>query len=65
MTGSFFYMKTNLSISIIHSHSHTDGATIGGNVGFSVLPKDTSTCSPAEPGIEPPTFQLGDDSLYH
>ena len=40
----------------IHAHSHTDGTTIGGNVRFSVLPKDTSACRPVEPGIEPPTF---------
>ena len=64
-TGSFFYLNTNLSISIIHSQSYTNGTTIRGNVGFSVLRKDTSTCSPAEPGIEPPTFRLGDDSLNH
>lgn len=28
----------------IHIHSHSDGTTIQSNVGFSMLPKDTSTC---------------------
>ena len=34
------------------------------NLGFSVLPKDTSTCGLEEPGIEPLTFRLVDDALY-
>lgn len=32
-----------------------------GNSGFSVLPKDNSTCGLGRPGIEPPTFWLGDN----
>ena len=36
---------------------------IGGNVGFSVLPKDT-TCGQEEPGFEPPTHGSLDDLLY-
>ena len=36
---------------------------IGGNVGFSVLPKDTLTCGQEEPGFEPPTHGSLDDLL--
>ena len=32
--------------------------------GFSILLKDTLTCSQGEPGFEPATFQLWDDLLY-
>ena len=53
-----------------HSHIHTPMVAgyayqlTGGNVGFSVLPKDTSTCGQEEPGFEPPTFRSLDDLLY-
>ena len=39
-----------------HTHSHTIG-----DLGLSILSKDTSTCGLEEPGIEPPIFQLVDD----
>ena len=37
---------------------------IGGNVGFSVLPKDTSTCWQEELGLEPPTHGSLANPLY-
>ena len=53
-----------------HSHIHTPMVAsyayqlIGGNVGFSVLPKDTSTCGQEEPGFEPPSQGSLDHLLY-
>ena len=58
------------SHSPIHTHIHTpvaaaamQGASLptGSNSGFSVLPKDTSTCGPAETGFEPPTRRSSDN----
>ena len=50
-------------------HSHTNGDkwktnTIGGNVGFSVLPKDTSTCGQGELGSELLTHESLANPLY-
>jgi len=46
--------KTSVSIPCIHSPMD---ASVG-KMGFSVLPKDSSTCGPGKPGVEPPTFPL-------
>ena len=54
------------------THSYTDGGgyhtrhqlLIRSNLGFSILLKDTLTCSWKEPGFEPPTFRLLDKPLY-
>lgn len=35
------------------NHSHTDGRVIGGNLEFSFVPKDTSTCRLQGLGIKP------------
>jgi len=40
-----------------HYFYHTDSST-DGSVGFSVLPKNTSTCGLGKPGIKPPILQL-------
>ena len=57
----------------IHTHIHTPSAAkamqginqhIGSNLGFSVLPKDTSTCRQEEPGFEPLTHGSLVDLLY-
>ena len=56
-----------------HTHSHTDGwgcharchKLIRSNLGFSILPKDTSTYSQGSTGVESATFRLLDDPLYH
>ncbi len=47
-----------------YTHSHTSGAAIRSNLGFSILPEDTSTCRPEELGIKPLTFWLVDNLLY-
>ena len=48
--------RLTVNTSILASHIHTPMvATTGGKVGFSVLPKDTSTCGQEEPEFEPPT----------
>lgn len=49
-----------------HIHTHTlmqaamqgAGSTIGSNLGYSILPKDTLTCTQEELGIEPLTIYL-------
>ena len=55
-----------------HTHSYADGGgcharcqlqATRGNLGFSILLKDTSTCSWGEPGFEPVTFRLLYDPL--
>ncbi len=49
---------------LIHTHSHINAEAIRSSSGFNILPTDTSTCRPEEPGTEPPTFSLADDPLY-
>ncbi len=38
--------------------------TLGANLGFIMLPKDTSTCILEGPEIELLGFRLGDDPLF-
>ncbi len=65
ITQSAFTIKSQPACQhLIHTHSHTSGAAIGSKLGFSILPKDTSTCRPEESGIEPPTVWLVDVPLY-
>ena len=50
----------------IHQSTHTfmhRWLSIGSNLGFSILLKDTLTYRLEEPGIEPPTFKLVGDPL--
>lgn len=47
-----------------HTRTFTHRGYIGGILGFSILPKDTSTCRLEEPGFEPPTFRLVGNPLY-
>ncbi len=47
---------------LIHTHSHTNGAAIRSNLGFSILPKYTSTCRPQ--GIKPLTYWLNFVCLF-
>ena len=60
MVHSFIHWEVErrtVNASVPTSHIHTPVvATTGGKVGFSVLPKDTSTCRQEEPGFEPPTI---------
>lgn len=65
--------QSALQLASIHPFTHTDGdgaamqgagESIGSNLGFGVLPKDSSTCGQEEMGIEPPTQRLVDDLLY-
>ncbi len=46
------------------THSHTNGTAIRSNVGFSILPKGTSTRRREEPGIKLHTVWLVDGLLY-
>ncbi len=46
--------RVGLLIRNSHKHSHTNGA-IRSHFVVKYLPKDTSTCRPEEPGIEPST----------
>ncbi|XP_038564992.1 vasodilator-stimulated phosphoprotein-like isoform X3 [Micropterus salmoides] len=57
-------LKQNHRSGWADSHSHTGGTAARGNSGFSILPKNTSTCSLEEPGIKPPTFQLTGNLLH-
>lgn len=62
------YANTNLHVTHTHSpmaeNPHTiAGLAIGGNVVFSVLPKDILTCGQEEVKIKPPTLRSVDDSL--
>ncbi len=60
MAEWFFYQELTCSSG---THSHTNGTAMGSNLGFSISPKDTSTCIAEEPGIDPPTFWFLDDPL--
>lgn len=45
----FFYILVISKVTYregIHTHSHTEDAAFGSNLGFSIFPKDTSTCRP-------------------
>ena len=44
---------------------YTAGTGVRGNLGLSVLPKDTSANRVGGTGMEPPTFWLKDDLLNH
>lgn len=61
-----------MQILIYTSHTHSPmaenphtiaGLAIGGNVVFSVLPKDILTCGQEGVKIKPPTLRSVDDSL--
>ena len=43
-------------------HSYTAGTAVTGNLGFSILPRDTCECRLEEPGI--PTFWLVEYPIY-
>ncbi len=58
-SGTYTHQHTHT-----HTQSHTNETAIGSNLGFSFLPKDTSTCSPEGPCIQPPTFWLVEDLLF-
>ena len=68
MVHSFIHWEVKrrtVNASVLTSHIHTPMvATTGGNVGFSVLPKDTSTCRQEEPGFEPLTHGSLANLLY-
>ena len=49
--GVYFYISF-LVLQPLKAHLHTHLHTNGSNLGFIVLPKDTSTCRLDEPGIE-------------
>ncbi len=63
-TLSTLQQKSAFTHSHTHIHTHTFTHQWGSNLGFSILPKDTSKCRPEEPGIKPPTFCLVADLLY-
>lgn len=61
VNGCFYILLSSKALYFaIHTqnarHYHATCLTIGNNLGFTVLPKDTSTCGQEQLGIEPPTL---------
>ena len=62
--GNLIQLEGNSLMREPPESTSSQGTGFGKGVGFSVLPKDTSTCGQEEPGFEPPTHGSLDELLY-